>query len=1516
MNCNSAKNILEYLQNAGFIDNKHNIVNDSSFKDIQEYLDTLKPLLATMGIDPNVKLFSNVNGVLQPNTQLFSIIDSRLETSLDSLDYDSTLDEKYNETLEPEFESLISYKKNLLNRLNNRLAEIKNQKNIFSSDPVKLKELTQVELELVDLIEGNENEGTLGVKEELVILGKTPTINKMLFYAEKDLNRLEQLVKSNNIANINEAQVIIKFYQALGTFDAKVKHPMFDEVFNDFGDNILPQDVQQVFSDLAKRATESENILKIKHKQLALDIINNNKKVKAVIDKPLTFEEAFSTKDGLRDINYLDMFLMDTTNSLFSNNGIVPQVMMSELSEVVDTKKAYAVKKIEEIDKLQDKVSDKLTELGHGYQAMGIKGVSYDIFRAKDKNGLEQDIIIQRYSSTFREKESAMQRVFNFDLKNAYAEQNPSVRDRMFTLANNKKRTWLKNNVLVVNVGVVKEIQDAFPEFKDHFSDDGGSHAKKLKDVLGKYGYKEEIDKQIKSIKDYKAALEIFTENQIASEGVKTKEDLSLKGQGAINRFEKTHSPFHAMTDYYKDVTLKVGNLNINPSFKYTHNVPRKNKVTMHLQDNGIIDTVDTQEETGFYDDNFKTIEEHPELKEFHTLMSEITEVMANVLPADRNGQFTPYSIPALKKNLIEILANPETAFMQKISDAYRFLIDKLVTMWGEKLDSNISFASVDPITGLPDYRVNDTFLKDNGQEINKRLELELLNFHRVLGIPLTTNIRKSKNLDISQNTEALSRIGELLGVKGDYKSVQNFLHQEDLKSVNIADLLRKVVTHEVVRNNSIDMPKLLKTYLNQTMLYAARQESLPYINMLKEHYNDIKNPSVNRQGISIINEQLGLTRLEGLRNNANAQMESWLRRAVLGDYRSKNEFGNTKPKLTPEEAAAKFKKRFKNIRNAKVYTLEEGNMLNEIINLKDELSEYLKNDGLSESQREAGQDSMAKLLKIEADLGKNVTGVSVTDTIFDFIRFKGLGWNLSSYVTNFLEGQSSNFISASSGIYFTPENIFRAVNIVQGSFLKNMSFGKVVTPGAKKTRTLMDKFDILQDASNELQKASVKSSFNSLKNLSPFEGVRRVEYLNQAPLMIAVLLDIKIKGKDGKESNVWDALDEDGLLIDNFATEENKQNWERAKGEEYSSFKNHMTKTIVNIHGDYDTLRGTMASETITGKATLMFKRWFGRQIYQRFAMTPQRDIELGMDSYRGRYFSHTPITGATMGALVGFAGAGPVGALLVGAVGAGFGKHFGDSSGIGQIKELSYVLQNLVLTLGRIPINSMTGKDTIKQVGYSEYNMDPIALKQYKANMTDLSLMLAFLALQMFVKATLWDDDDEKETKRMAHNLLINRLMQLSSQANQYINPVATYKTILGENAPLRFLGQVFLTATKAQGLLNGTDQIGSGVHAGESKTYNQFKKTFYPGIIKDGLGFGPSMERQFQPTATDSWFWGAEKKAQKTVQVMRRAYKQELLEQGYEPKEAAKLVRETFRAKSPDETYQQLLMEFENL
>ena len=459
-----------------------------------------------------------------------------------------------------------------------------------------------------------------------------------------------------------------------------------------------------------------------------------------------------------------------------------------------------------------------------------------------------------------------------------------------------------------------------------------------------------------------------------------------------------------------------------------------------------------------------------------------------------------------------------------------------------------------------------------------------------------------------------------------------------------------------------------------------------------------------------------------------------------------------------------------------------------------------------------------------------------------------------------------------------------------------------------------MDRYSVLMDMKNELQKSSHKSFANRLSWTGPHEINQRVEFINQSPIMIAMLRTKKIKGISGAESSVWDAMDKDGNLTADFRTEENINNWEKLQGEEYLVFKESLNKALVKAHGNYDQLRGMMMKSNAAGKALAMFKTWLPMQIYSRFAIE-QDDIQSGTVGYKGKYWSYGAAGAFTHVGVVATIAGGPVAGLLFGLGGGIIGHFTGPNKGepfnfLDIIKEIVYTNLQLFKKAIGMPINLLAGKQLIGsdksfESWVGKKNFDKQDAANMRANMADLAIQLMWLAGMIFVKSLWWDDDKEKQKEAMKkmtevqkkaykqkladdrakHNLYMNKFMQLSSQAGQYINPVDAWNNIIGSNGVIRYYKEIDKWVQSFGDYLADKEIIPSGIHAGENKFLIESKKVFLPGIFKDieTLGTKALTEKQFEKSSIDEWFKSSSKKASEKSRRDRAERRAELQEEG---------------------------------
>jgi hypothetical protein len=1387
--------------------------------------------------------------------------------------------DSYNEPL-TNYKAIVQFKKNLIKDYKNRIANIKGAIN-RATNKNDIKRLTKLQEELQSVME------TMEAEVKRIENSSEVSMDALKYQAARDLERVQRLLSPSenfidNFENAEEARKIINFYKAL-RFSAKnndvansqqdLRHPFFNikEIYDNEGNIALPAELVNIFDNLAATFEKEEGKYTTAQRNLIEKIVNANPRIMELYNKQLTYNEITSPLTDLDGVAWVDMMIMDITKGIFSKNGLIPQIAMTiiqdNMAEQIGEHKRFE----EKTNKLLPKVEKALKTLG---QTIGAGNVSFDMFFQKAL-GRNTGKLVNRYSQNYFDEMSAVMNEYKEDRIKARATEDKETRDRLFEKATNKKDAWFKENTMMFDVRKLPEVVALFPEFELMFEDDGGKHKAELIEEIGETGYYEQLEKQIQEIKKFVAWKNSATEIHLEQQNVSSVSELSTEELENLQRTIASHNPFVNAQYFYEGKDYKVGNKKVFHQMNYTITIPRKNKLS-----NG--------ESTGFYDKNYEIIEKNKDLKEYYDLIKGRMETIVEQFPEEVRQELFVNSLPLVRKSVAEILADPNVSFLQRISNVFKEIYEQIVGGFGINVQDNITYDNdIDPITGNVESRVNTQFLNNNKQRIRDIYNIEAKKMGNILGkAGFSKTINKFTTYPVNQlPSEAIRLLAEKLKVAPNVRAIENKVGV----NVRLGDVLYKATLSDVVEQHSLNLPKVIKYYSLMAAEYNARQQSLPLINTLKTHYTQIKRLRTNNIGkpmVSIDDEDNVVT--DGTRYRANTQFESWFNRVVLGNYGVKG-FGVV---ASSNEKKKELADRMKATMAGRILTRAEKKQRDDLNKLIDEETDAVEKQ---------------KLITQREKLGKQVSASAAIDNLLNYVRFLGLGYNLSSSVTNFMEGQMANMMLAATGDYFDSKHYYRAMHVTGQSFVKNTSFGLIKRPGAVKARFFIDKFDILQDSSNELQKASIKSPLNRLQKASPYELNARVEYLNQAPIMVAVMLDTEITGVNGQKGNVWDALNPDGTLKKEFATEENIQTWEVGTGQQFRDFKRKVNNAIVMAHGNYDQLRGMMAKEGVIPKALMMFKSWVGSVFYQRFAIE-QDDIETGVRGFKGRYRSFTKSSGAMFGALAGFAVAGPAGIFLGGGFGAAMGLYSGNNSDVeikgnlGMLNEMAFLLNALVRKSIGFPINMLAGKEVIAEADFSKLTTNlqnntftERDAKNAKALITEMSIMLSYLALMMATKAMLWDDDDEDDDpKRIQHNIIMNRLNQLMNSATSYVMPQETWKNLVSTTPLFTFTTNVWKTTSDISEWLEGNDIGTDGQNAGASKLAKSASKIILPSVARDSyLGFGTQAERQFTKTNFDDWFWDDEKLEKRVLQGKRARLQNQLENEGLDPEDAKKVV-----------------------
>jgi hypothetical protein len=545
---------------------------------------------------------------------------------------------------------------------------------------------------------------------------------------------------------------------------------------------------------------------------------------------------------------------------------------------------------------------------------------------------------------------------------------------------------------------------------------------------------------------------------------------------------------------------------------------------------------------------------------------------------------------------------------------------------------------------------------------------------------PLTGS--SDKELSIRILTE---RKDEIKAIK-DLKIAKYRLENKSDPDYNQKKVFEQEAIDELAKEKSFDLVRIMKAYTLASLSYKYKSSIEPFIRTADDMFRQIHKAKTNRSGDPL--SQDGVIVTDEKLVNMQAALDYYLDSKFWG-----------KPKQKMELVSKK-----------KIYNTEEAKEKKELEELRDQLKESLST-------------SDAKLIpKIESDiknvefqinnLGGNITGSQIGNNLLKYVQLKGMGFNVMGAVSNVGFGLISNWIQAGDRRLFTQAELRKGYLMATSSIAKFYSFNQLELGQSNKIRNLMDKLDILSESSKELFERGIQSSImKKTKSLSPYNLNQRAEYINQAPILIAMML----------HNNMWDQFDNDGNLKPDATITQ----------EDIIKFKLKVNKVIESTHGDYK--NPLKAKETFVGRSLLQFRTWMLEGFANRFE-SYKYDPILELDR-KGRYRTSLPVLSIVSYAKV---------------------------EGMSPLKQVLFNLKQL----GR--------KLLFQKTQYDEAGFNEVDAANMRKNLNEMLVYLTLLSLGIMLAAGLDDDDDEeKNLKTMAYNTLLNTTFRMQTDILFYSSP-----------------------------------------------------------------------------------------------------------------------------------------------
>lgn len=503
----------------------------------------------------------------------------------------------------------------------------------------------------------------------------------------------------------------------------------------------------------------------------------------------------------------------------------------------------------------------------------------------------------------------------------------------------------------------------------------------------------------------------------------------------------------------------------------------------------------------------------------------------------------------------------------------------------------------------------------------------------------------------------------------------------------------KKEEANEFSKLKTFDLGKLTKAYAHMALTYKHKEALQPIMEAANNHLNRKLEQQQNIAGKDLQNKSGDPIVSKGL-----VHLKEMLD-TVMDTF-----YGYSLDK--PSGAT-----------NHAIYTSREQLMKDRLTIALSRNDEQLAEGIVTEEEHEVIRDILQDQLDV---LGGVRVWSKWGDLVLQYVQLKGMGWNVFAGAANMLYGFISNITEASDGRNYNMEEFWKA----QGKVMHTIGGINKFSSEAKKIKALMRNLNVLKDSRNELFKPSIPNTLNKTKKalslLDPYKPQSSTEYINQATVMVAMLIHQKVM-LEGKEVSMYDAYDNEGKLKEGTTLPDKVDEGKIAIK---------IYKVTKMNHGNYDPDNTIMAKRYLLGRALSQFRTWAYQGFAERF-MGEMDDWQLGMKR-KGRWISM-----------------------------ASYYKTQKENN-VGFINSTFYLTKQLMRKATFGAYN--TQFDEVQ--GLSE-----VDAANMRKNMTEIIMYVTMTIMALLLKATM--SDDKTKAKYVAF-FWINQLTRLNTDMAFYISPV----------------------------------------------------------------------------------------------------------------------------------------------
>ena len=1064
-----------------------------------------------------------------------------------------------------------------------------------------------------------------------------------------DLSRAEKLIETNKLENLVKAKQIINFYISVNPNNQDVNNPYYSR--EELLSGKINSNIIQELYDISNKAASLRNKINNSSRKSIINYINGLEYfTKANDNKPYTEEEIFNDKSGLLDISLIDQMVFNIQDNPFSKvQSILQTAIFKNVKDSLSSEEARVKEITDELDEKNPLVVKELVKLGHTigesdskslldkikYKTLGklSEAPDFSIFKQISKNGLQKNTLVQRYSDKYTSFMKEVKNKKDRDLNNVLTgkDTNKTVEGVYRAYYNNiRQSSEIIKPHLMPEIVTDEKYKDLLDELTTKEVND--NYKNYIISKIGEQGYKDILEEQKKQLDNYiltkERRIQTARFNYALVEKLDPDEvslaDLPEDVQEDLANWEVDNNPFYngLLFDENRRVRIGEGRFN-NYELDYSLFLPRNKEVKLKYKKNysdsvshslRLITAEETNVDTGYLDERYKYIEDNPVLYDFWKTSMKLSKYYQESLKSEELENWKDGDLPIDDKVFIDKFMETSDSISDKIlmyiSKFYRDTLRRIGTSVSSTMDLPYSSYNYANTT----LSVNDASLNVGNRTINNEIKLKEIQlrqylesqdrkFKEVLFLEtIPTDLKKEALFLYGTNSSKISKMSDsevntefINAFKLTGKQFKDLNNQPITRySANILEILKDLHIQNAIKESKSDLGLTLLKSASLASGIIARKKNLDMIQFMVDAFNNIKVVESNSFGTVLTNKLTGNKVITGeSRKRAVSQMESFVKNVLI--LRSK---GNDNSLLASKEKAENLEYGFFN-----KYILNNGKDL-ELID------QLLQNKDVSEEDKE--QLLRIKLSKIR--YFDSIKGL-LRPTSAQF-RFVSLGFKTLSNFVNLYEGSKQLLIHDATGQDWEPGKITEALGVMKGAVLRNatqfidkgLTNGKFVTPQATKARFIIDRLDFIEDASSLEAKALKKDTTTgiakqALNAFNPYILIKKIEYVNQGSVALAMLMSEKIKDNKGNESSVWDALDNKGKLKPEFRYDENLINtWEKLNTQEALNFKAKLNSARNKTSGDYSQLGESQLNGHWSGKLILNFKKWMPKYIAQMY--------------------------------------------------------------------------------------------------------------------------------------------------------------------------------------------------------------------------------------------------------------------------------------------------------------------------